>query len=125
MNSVWHDCSFNYNYYNFAQLLLVARICRWQTLAVPRMRPPKLVVTVQGLVGVVQTTSTTMRYSSPLTAEVFFAQLPPPQLPPPPPLTAEVFFAQFLGSQRNAEQSQKNMEDFLRTIAKNVQRGNN
>jgi hypothetical protein len=26
-------------------------------------------------------------------------------LPPPPPLTAEVFFAQFLGSQRNVEQS--------------------
>jgi hypothetical protein len=43
-----------------------------------------------------------------------------PQLPPPPPLTAEVFFAQFLESQRNAEQSQKNMEDFLRTIANNV-----
>jgi hypothetical protein len=50
---------------------------------------------------------------------------PKPQLPPPPPLTAEVFFAQFLGSQRNAEQSQRNMEDFLRTIAENVQRGNN
>jgi hypothetical protein len=50
---------------------------------------------------------------------------PEPQLPPPPPLTAEVFFAQFLGSQRNAEQSQRNMEDFLRTIAENVQRGNN
>jgi hypothetical protein len=50
---------------------------------------------------------------------------PEPHLPPPPPLTAEVFFAQFLGSQRNAEQSQKNMEDFLRTIANNVQRGNN
>jgi hypothetical protein len=46
-------------------------------------------------------------------------------LPHPPPLAAEVFFAQFLGSQRNAEQSQKNMEDFLRTIANNVQRGNN
>jgi hypothetical protein len=28
-----------------------------------------------------------------------------PHLPPPPPLTAEMFFAQFLGSQRNAEQS--------------------
>jgi hypothetical protein len=41
---------------------------------------------------------------------------PEPHLPPPPPLTAEVFFAQFLGSQRNAEQSQKNIEDFLRTI---------
>jgi hypothetical protein len=48
-----------------------------------------------------------------------------PQLLPPPLLAAEVFFAQFLGSQRNAEQSQKNMEDFLRTIANNVQRGNN
>jgi hypothetical protein len=50
---------------------------------------------------------------------------PEPHLSPPPPLTVEVFFAQFLGSQRNAEQSQKNMEDFLRTIANNVQRGNN
>jgi hypothetical protein len=50
---------------------------------------------------------------------------PEPHLPPPPPLTAEVFFAQFLGSQRNAEQSQKNIEDFLRTIANNVQWGNN
>jgi hypothetical protein len=46
-------------------------------------------------------------------------------LPPPSPLTAEVFFAQFLGSQHNAEQSQKNMEDFMRTIANNVQCGNN
>jgi hypothetical protein len=36
-----------------------------------------------------------------------------------------VFFAQLLGSQRNTEQSQKNMEDFLRTIANNVQRRNN
>jgi hypothetical protein len=35
-----------------------------------------------------------------------------PHLPPPPPLTPEVFFAQLLGSQRNMEQSQKNMEDF-------------
>jgi hypothetical protein len=50
---------------------------------------------------------------------------PEPHLPPPPPLTAEVFFAQFLGSQCNTEQSQKNMKDFLRTIANNVQRGNN
>jgi hypothetical protein len=50
---------------------------------------------------------------------------PEPHLPPPLPLTIEVFFAQFLGSQCNAEQSQKNMEDFLRTIANNVQRGNN
>ena len=48
-----------------------------------------------------------------------------PHLPPPPPLTPEVFFAQLLGSQRNTEQSQKNMEDFLRTIANNVQRSNN
>jgi hypothetical protein len=30
---------------------------------------------------------------------------PEPHLLPPPPLTAEVFFAQFLGSQRNTEQS--------------------
>jgi hypothetical protein len=50
---------------------------------------------------------------------------PEPHLPPPPPLTVEVFFAQLLGSQRNTEQSQKNMEDFLRTIANNVQRDNN
>jgi hypothetical protein len=50
---------------------------------------------------------------------------PEPHLLPPPPLTAEVFFAQLLGSQRNTEQSQKNMEDFLRIIANNVQRGNN
>jgi hypothetical protein len=50
---------------------------------------------------------------------------PEPHLPPPPPLTAEVLFAQFLGSQRNAEQSQKNMKDFLHTIANNVQHGNN
>jgi hypothetical protein len=50
---------------------------------------------------------------------------PEPHLPPPPPLTAEVFFAQFLGSQCNTEQSQKNMKDFLHTIANNVQRGNN
>jgi hypothetical protein len=41
---------------------------------------------------------------------------PKPHLPPPPSLTIEVFFAQFLGSQRNAEQSQKNMKDFLRTL---------
>jgi hypothetical protein len=50
---------------------------------------------------------------------------PEPHLPPPPPLTTEVFFAQFLRSQHNTEQSQKNMEDFLHTIANNVQRGNN
>jgi hypothetical protein len=50
---------------------------------------------------------------------------PEPHLSPPPPLTAEVFFAQLFGSQRNTEQSQKNMEDFLRTIANDVQHGNN
>jgi hypothetical protein len=50
---------------------------------------------------------------------------PEPHLLPPPPLNTKVFFAQFLGSQCNAKQSQKNMEDFLRTIANNVQRGNN
>ena len=48
-----------------------------------------------------------------------------PHLPPPPPFTPEMFLAQLLGSQRNMEQSQKNMEDFLRTIANNVQRCNN
>jgi hypothetical protein len=48
-----------------------------------------------------------------------------PHLPPPPSLTPEVFFAQLLGSQHNTKQSQKNMEDFLCTIANNVQRGNN
>jgi hypothetical protein len=36
-----------------------------------------------------------------------------------------MFFAQWLGSQCNTEQSQKNIEDFLRTIAHNVQRENN
>jgi hypothetical protein len=30
---------------------------------------------------------------------------PEPHLPPPPPLTPKMFFAQFLGSQRNTEQS--------------------
>jgi hypothetical protein len=50
---------------------------------------------------------------------------PEPHLPPPPLLTTEVFFAQFLRSQRNTEQSQKNMEDFLRTFANNIQCGNN
>jgi hypothetical protein len=49
---------------------------------------------------------------------------PEPNPPPPPPLTPEMLFAQFLGSQRNAEQSQRNMENFLRVIADNVQRGN-
>jgi hypothetical protein len=43
-----------------------------------------------------------------------------PHLPPPPPLTPEMFFAQLLGSQHNTEQSQKNVEDFLGTIAHNV-----
>jgi hypothetical protein len=42
-------------------------------------------------------------------------------LPPPPPLTPEVFLAQLLGSQRNTEQSEKNMEDILRNIAQNTQ----
>ena len=76
------------------------------------MRPLRPVLMVLGPV-VVETTSTTMS--------------PPhePHLPPPPPLTSEVFFAQLLGSQRNTKQFQKNMEDFLRTIANNVQRGNN
>ena len=36
-----------------------------------------------------------------------------PHLPPPPLFTLEMFLAQLLRSQRNAEQSQKNMEDFL------------
>jgi hypothetical protein len=40
---------------------------------------------------------------------------PPP--PPPPPYTAEQFFAQFLGSQRNMESMQQNMEAALRSIA--------
>jgi len=35
---------------------------------------------------------------------------PSPRPPPPPSYTAEVFFAQFLGSQRNMEQMQQNME---------------
>jgi hypothetical protein len=48
-----------------------------------------------------------------------------PHLPPPLPLTPEMFFARLLGRQRNTGQSQKNMEDFLCTIANNVQRGNN
>jgi hypothetical protein len=49
---------------------------------------------------------------------------PEPNPPPPPPLTPEMLFAQFLGSQRNAEQSQRNMENFLRVIVDNVQHGN-
>ena len=64
------------------------------------------------VVVVVETTATTMSPHE-------------PHLPPPPSLTPEVFFAQLLGSQRNTEQSQKNIEDFLRTIANNIQRGNN
>jgi hypothetical protein len=48
---------------------------------------------------------------------------PPP--PPPPPYTAEQFFAQFLGSQRNMENMQQNMEAALRSIADNTRRGVN
>jgi hypothetical protein len=36
-----------------------------------------------------------------------------------------VFFAQFLGSQRNKEQMQHNMEEALRNIADNTHRGDN
>jgi len=36
-----------------------------------------------------------------------------------------VFFAQFLGSQRNMEQMQHNMEEALRNIADNTRRGDN
>jgi hypothetical protein len=43
--------------------------------------------------------------------------------PPPPPYTAEQFFAQFLGSQRNMEAMQHNMEAALRNIATNIARG--
>jgi len=45
--------------------------------------------------------------------------------PPPPPLlyTAERFFAQFLGSQRNMENMQQNMEATLCHIADNTHRG--
>jgi hypothetical protein len=63
---------------------------------------------VSGQVGVVKTTSTIMSHTWNHICR------------PPPPLTVEVFFAQFLGSQRNAEQLQKNMEDFMCTIANNV-----
>jgi hypothetical protein len=45
--------------------------------------------------------------------------------PPPPPYTAEQFFAQFLGSQRNMESMQQNMEAALRSIADNTRRGIN
>jgi hypothetical protein len=48
-----------------------------------------------------------------------------PPLPPPPPYTAEQFFAQFLGSQRNMENMQQNMEAALRSIADNTHRGVN
>jgi hypothetical protein len=48
---------------------------------------------------------------------------PPP--PPPPPYTTEQFFAQFLGSQRNMENMQQNMEAALRNIADNTRRGLN
>jgi hypothetical protein len=45
--------------------------------------------------------------------------------PPPPPYTTEQFFAQFLGSQRNMENMQQNMEAALRNIADNTHRGLN
>jgi hypothetical protein len=48
---------------------------------------------------------------------------PPP--PPPPPYTAKQFFVQFLGSQRNMENMQQNMEAALRNIADNTRRGLN
>jgi hypothetical protein len=48
-----------------------------------------------------------------------------PPLPPPPPYTTEQFFAQFLGSQRNMENMQQNMEAVLRSIADNTRRGVN
>jgi uncharacterized protein YukE len=48
---------------------------------------------------------------------------PPP--PPPPLYTTEQFFAQFLGSQRNMENMQQNMEAALRNIADNTHRGLN
>jgi hypothetical protein len=48
---------------------------------------------------------------------------PPP--PPPPPYTTEQFFAQFLGSQRNMENMQQNMEAALCNIADNTRRGLN
>ena len=49
----------------------------------------------------------------------------PPPPPPPPPYTAEQFFAQFLGSQRNMEGMQQNMEAALRHIADNTRHGLN
>jgi hypothetical protein len=48
----------------------------------------------------------------------------PPQ-PPPPPYTTEHFFMQFLGSQRNIEGMQRNMEEALRHIADNTCYGHN
>jgi hypothetical protein len=48
---------------------------------------------------------------------------PPP--PPPPPYTTKQFFAQFLGSQRNMENMQQNMEAALRNIADNTHHGLN
>jgi hypothetical protein len=45
--------------------------------------------------------------------------------PPPPPYTADMFFAQFLGSQRNMEQMQRNMEAALCNIADNARGGDN
>jgi hypothetical protein len=48
---------------------------------------------------------------------------PPP--PPPPPYTAEQFFAQFLGSQRNMENMQQNMEAALCHIDDNTHHGLN
>jgi hypothetical protein len=45
--------------------------------------------------------------------------------PPPPPYTTEQFFAQFLGSQRNIESMQQNIEAALRSIADNTHRGIN
>jgi hypothetical protein len=48
---------------------------------------------------------------------------PPP--PPPLPYTAEQLFVQFLGSQRNMEGMQQNMEVVLRNIADNTHRGLN
>jgi len=51
------------------------------------------------------------------------APSPPP--PPHPPYTADMFFTQFLGSQRNMEQMQHNMEEALRNVADNTRRGDN
>ena len=48
---------------------------------------------------------------------------PPP--PPPPPYTTEQFFTQFLGSQRNMEGMQRNMEEALCHIADNTYHSHN